>query len=305
MGSSAVPTWSTQGGRTLVWAGDLCAEAQRNFQLFLVRDAEAPSSRPMVLKVINPKHERNALLLEALRNEGEVLRRLPFREQIVGFEEYGLLAGKTPYVLLRYVYGENLRDVLARTAERRLTLGQVAAVIGNICQALDHLHTSGMVHLDIKPSNVVLNYDSPGAVLIDFNAVAPLSGGRDDTSGFLPPRRNMPRTLPYAAPEQLSNDPHVYVDERTDIHALGVTTFELLTGVRLFADHRGALAHDDLGPSDLERLLKPLFPAAAEGLASLLAESVRADQAQRAPRTAGKFAEGLLAASAAIVAQAE
>lgn len=109
-----------------------------------------------------------------------------------------------------------------RTAEVRWALETLSALAGG----LDHAHRRGILHLDMKPANVLLADDSD-PMLLDFNLAHDTSRPRWHTGG----------TLAYMAPEQidqLQTDSPIPVDERTDLYGFGVVAFELLTGVLPF-----------------------------------------------------------------------
>jgi serine/threonine-protein kinase len=121
------------------------------------------------------------------------------------------------WVVLEYVAGRDLRQVLAEHGP--LAPVEVMPLLAQAAAALDHLHARGLVHLDVKPTNLLLTDD--GALkLIDFGFAQPagtpqqtVAGGADGTA--------------YLAPEQAAGEP---VEVATDVYALGCVVYELLTG---------------------------------------------------------------------------
>ncbi len=127
-----------------------------------------------------------------------------------------------PYLVMEYLQGDDLR-LWTHRARRLPALERrrrVRALATRLCEALSHLHRVGLVHRDVKPSNVlVLAGDLP--VLTDFGVVKDLSDDGETAMGVVV------GTLNYAAPEQLRGEP---VDARTDLYGLGCTLYYTLTG---------------------------------------------------------------------------
>jgi len=129
-------------------------------------------------------------------------------------------AGQTPdgypYVVMEYVE-HSLRDVLReRQAQRQpFTREEVVRLLQPITAALDNIHAQGLVHLDIKPENILVFADGH-AVLADFGSVR----RRDETTGE--------GTPPYTSPEQAAGDRPV--GPWSDVYSLGVLLYEMLTG---------------------------------------------------------------------------
>lgn len=136
--------------------------------------------------------------------------------------------GKTPtgdlFFVMEYLRGPNLRALLRRDGP--LPWSRTRAIVLQVCDALDAIHRSGMIHRDLKPHNIVVDPrpDRPDFVkLLDFGVAKPL----DDDRQNLTQTGVLLGTPPYMAPEYLFGHPP---DRRVDIYALGVITFELLTG---------------------------------------------------------------------------
>ena len=135
--------------------------------------------------------------------------------------------GDQPYLVMEHVQGQTLRPLLEqlpRPADEVARLGALAAT------ALDDLHHQKVVHLDIKPSNLLLHVDPTGAehiVLIDFGL-----SSHAQLPDLLAEQFHVPMgTSPYIAPEQVLG---VRNDPRSDLFALGVTLYHLATGERPF-----------------------------------------------------------------------
>src|SRR5207344_1786117 len=113
---------------------------------------------------------------------------------------------------------------------RRLAPRERLALIGPLCQALQHAHQKGIIHRDIKPSNVlVTTYDGkPAPKLIDFG-IAKALGGQLPEHTLMTGAGGLIGTLEYMSPEQAEFNARD-VDTRADIYSLGVLVYELLTG---------------------------------------------------------------------------
>jgi eukaryotic-like serine/threonine-protein kinase len=129
-----------------------------------------------------------------------------------------------PFAVMELLRGESLDAMLGR--ERRLTSEQVVALARDAAQGLGAAHASGIVHLDVKPENLFLVGTPRGTCLkiLDFD-LAWVPGVEDPSERH--GRLILRGTAKYMAPEQILGDP---VDARTDVYALGVVLFRLLTG---------------------------------------------------------------------------
>lgn len=126
-----------------------------------------------------------------------------------------------PYIVMRYVEGCTLSDVLDKV---KLPFNEIVFMMRQIASALDYAHRQGVVHRDIKPSNILIDQDG-NAFITDFG-IARMMGAADGLTithpGFTI------GTPGYMAPEQSTE--RARVDNRTDIYSLGVLLFRLLTG---------------------------------------------------------------------------
>jgi serine/threonine-protein kinase len=150
----------------------------------------------------------------------EILSRIHNHENVISYIEHGKIDG-SPYLLMEYVEGENLKLLQSRGDD---VLTQfVGNIIIDMAVALEHVHDSGFMHLDFKPENVMVSRNG-NVRLIDFDLAQPIPKGL-----FKPSK--MPGTPSYMAPEQLKR---TGIDYRADIFAFGVTAYELLTGSKPF-----------------------------------------------------------------------
>ncbi|HEV7760852.1 MAG TPA: serine/threonine-protein kinase, partial [Acidimicrobiales bacterium] len=177
--------------------------------------------RPIALKVVDPTAHRNPTVGRRFVLEGRAVASLDHPAVVPVYD-----AGENDGVLwmaMRLIPGGSLDDALV--AGRRFTFDQVAAVIARIGDALDHAHGHGIVHRDVKPSNILLEQNDPGrAWLADFGIAATTRTAGRYTTGAL-------GTAAYMAPEQARPSS---VGPPADLYSLGCVAYELLTRRRPF-----------------------------------------------------------------------
>ncbi len=231
----------------------------------------------VALKVLAPAHATSAESRARFAREAEVLCRLD-HPNVAGVHDRGE-DGDVVYLVMDLVPGRDLEQVLAE--QGAFAPERAVAVVEGVAAALDHAHAAGLVHRDVKPANVLLrDAGTPHerAVVTDFGIVRDLVAARLTEVGT-------PLTPGYAAPEQLAGETP---DRRTDVYALGVVLFELLTGRRPFDTDlpAAAVAAALYGPVPDPRALRPDLPPA---LAEVCMRAMAKDPAARFP-TAGALA---------------
>lgn len=148
--------------------------------------------------------------------------------------DHGMTGDGRPFLTLEYVEGPSLRDLIAERGS--LTPTQTLAILEPLCDALTVAHGRGLIHRDLKASNVILGRDDHGSrpVLLDFGLVKLLS----ETGPALTSSRSMLGTPAAMAPEQMRGQP---VDARTDVYALGLLAFQMLTGAPAYGAAPGVV----------------------------------------------------------------
>ncbi|MFO0828987.1 MAG: serine/threonine-protein kinase [Phycisphaerales bacterium] len=191
--------------------------------------------RRVAIKVIRPG-VGSGRLLQRFEFEQEVLGRLHHRG-IAQIYEAGTAADGQPYFAMEYVDGRRL-DQFARA--HRLAHDDVLRLVQRVADAVQHAHERGVIHRDLKPSNILVTSDGEPKIL-DFGvarAIGPESAAITlDTN-----EARLLGTLSYMSPEQVA-DSRVALDARSDVYALGVILYELLSG-RLPHDCSGRMLHD-------------------------------------------------------------
>lgn len=216
--------------------------------------------RDVALKVLSSDLLGDEVARRRLRREARVLSRLshPGIGMIFDFDSEGGI----DFLIMELIPGSTLED---RLRSGPLAEAEVLKIGGQVAGALAAAHEQGVVHGDLKPSNIVVTPDGQSKV-IDFGIARLLAGARPigaTTTGLVSGAgEGVPGTVPYMAPEQLLGGE---IDGKTDIHALGVVLFELATG---------RLPHVDAVPMALVYRIVHETPPRARALKSDLSESL-------------------------------
>ncbi len=173
----------------------------------------------VALKFLRDDLAEDTVFLRRFRREAKVLETLqhPNVVRYFGFEECDDLH----FLVVEFISGEGLRRKLSRL-DAPLTLGQALHILEPVCNALHYAHAEGIFHCDVKPANIMIDHD--GRIVVADFGISKLAESATLTYGSS-------GTPAYMAPEQCRGQK---VDARTDIYALGITTFEMLTLDRPF-----------------------------------------------------------------------
>jgi hypothetical protein len=209
--------------------------------------------RPVAIKALLPGADADAV--RRFTREAQVVAALS-HPGIINILDVDADQGR-PFIVMELIDGGSLA---ARITQGPLAPAEALRLMLALADALGYAHSKGIIHRDLKPGNVLLRTDG-SPVLADFGlARPPLPGGdaRVTATGVVA------GTLAYMAPEQLRSAP---LDARTDIYALGVMLFEMLTGRLPFDGDTGQLmiGHLQQEPPPL-RALNPALPPALERL---------------------------------------
>ncbi|MFT3776431.1 MAG: serine/threonine-protein kinase [Minicystis sp.] len=211
---------------------------------------------PVAVKLMSPMMLGSEALRARFEREARAAAQLRSRH-VVTIHDYGF-QGDEPFIVMELLDGEDLSARLRR--HKRLTLDQACVIIGQIARALDRAHAAGLVHRDLKPANVFLTRldDEEIVKVLDFGIAKALGDhGADGLTGD----DEVLGTPPYMSPEQIRG--LGVVDFRTDLWALAVIAYRMLTGVLPFrGETRGDLVvrvctEPAQPPSTHERSLGP------------------------------------------------
>lgn len=186
-------------------------------QVWLAERNDGLLQRRVALKLLRPGLVESDLRARFAR-ERQILVRLA-HQHIARLLDAGSSRDGVPYLALEYIDGIPLTDWCRAQAA---PLGQRVAMLAQVCDAVSHAHANLVVHRDLKPSNILVT--PAGEVrLLDFGIAKLLDGGPGPDATRTGMRAF---TLHYAAPEQILGEP---VTTMTDVYALGVVLYELLT----------------------------------------------------------------------------
>ena len=178
----------------------------------------------LALKVLNVDMATSDGVRRFLR-EIEALRRLQ-HDNVIRLVESGELRDGRPYLVTELLHGLDLETRLQ--ARGSLPPGEARSILLPVCSALAFCHARGIIHRDVKPSNIFLGTDDR-VVLLDFG-IAKLIDAQPVGESEV----RVVGTPSCTSPEQLTGG---WVDERTDVYLLGCTLYQMLTGIPPYADH--------------------------------------------------------------------
>jgi len=173
------------------------------------------------------------------------------------------------YIALEYVEGYSLRRLLRHKG--KLKPSEALDIMRQIGSALSYAHSKGIVHLDIKPSNILLSKDGRRVVLSDFGIVRPYHTGHRDNTG------KTIGTAGYMSPEHITRGS---VDHRSDIFSLGIVLYEMLTGKAAFRERTtsqtlAAVIHKDPAPPS------EINPDISPDLEQVILKALKKDKRER------------------------
>jgi len=182
----------------------------------------------LAIKIILPDLVGNDPQL-VTRFRQEALAAAAIRHQnVVSVTDYGVISGSIPFLVMEYVEGESLHDLLAR--EKKLDPESALDLISAVCAGVGAAHHQGIVHRDLKPLNIMICNDRPSmsqaVKILDFG-LAKIKSGELLGSFIQAQTTGLMGSPYYMAPEQWADDEP---DSRSDIYSLGVMLFQMLAG---------------------------------------------------------------------------
>lgn len=234
--------------------------------------------REVAIKILHPRFSNSGDLDQRLRQEGVSACRVD-HPNAVAVLDLSLTHQGTAYLVMELLRGRTLMEELSLS--KHLSATRCAEVLLPVCGALTQIHDLGMVHLDIKPANIFLHQGNAGEVVkvLDFGIVRMLAqrskqGTRDrqiHTDTF-------EGTPSYASPERLTGDPF---DEKADIYSLGIILYEMLTGLRPFAQAKNPIQLIKLVAGGQIQSMRELDETIPEDLDRLATQALSSEPADR------------------------
>jgi serine/threonine-protein kinase len=219
----------------------LDATVARSGMSTLYKATDLTSGRLVAIKVPHEEMEADPVLVARFKREQEIGQELDHPGLV---KTYDGEQRSRMYMVIEWVEGRLLRSIL--NEEGKLPVDRAVKLTLGICEALDYMHKHGVVHRDLKPENIMVD-EQDNIKLIDFGIAMKEDARRLTYAGPSP----MLGTPDYISPEQVKGQRG---DQRSDIYALGIMLYEMLTGETPFS-----------GPNPLvvmnERLLNDPKPA--------------------------------------------
>lgn len=241
--------------------------------------------RFVAIKVLHPAFKDNEDFLNRFSREAKVVARLE-HPHIVPVYDYAEHDGY-PYLVMRYVAGETLKETLNRGP---LSRDEMVRVAQGIADGLDYAHQHGVLHRDIKPSNILLTAGG-GIYIADFGLARITQAGESTMSQDM-----IMGTPQYISPEQAMGNKEL--DGRTDIYSFGIIVYEMVTGqVPFQSDTSYSIIHAQIfDPPPPPRTINENITPEVE---AVLMQVLNKEPADRYA-TAGEFMNAFKQAAAAI-----
>jgi len=232
-------------------------------EVYLAEDTEL--NRRVALKFLPPNLCRDEDCLKRFKREARAAAQLS-HPNIITIYEVAEFQGR-PFIAMEHIEGQSLSDIIKK---KELKLSEVLELAVQICEGMHKAHRSGVIHRDIKPSNIMVDTDGQVKIL-DFGLASIKDEQKITRDGA------MMGTSGYMSPEQILGEK---VDERSDIFALGIVFYEMITGRPPFKKENESATYRAI----LEEQPEPLrrFKAdVPEGLQHMIAKALEKNPALR------------------------
>jgi serine/threonine protein kinase len=241
---------------TSIHAGDLLDHYRienlvaRSGMASIYKATDTDNERTLAIKIPHPEMEADPVLYDRFKREKEIGQKLdhPGVMKVFPDDRHSRI-----YMVMEWVDGHLLREELS--GGRKFPAERATRIAARICDALEYIHNNGVVHRDLKPENIMID-SGDNIKLIDFG-IAGQQGSRRLTFAKL---SNVMGTPDYISPEQVKGKRG---DGRSDIYAVGVMLYEMLTGKvpfsgpNAFATMNERLLNNPMPPRELEPDITP------------------------------------------------
>jgi serine/threonine-protein kinase len=245
----------------------------------------------VAIKMLHAEFAANTEVLKRFYREAQAAAAIGHRN-IIDVVDVGVTPANEPYLVMEYLEGEDLQSMLERTGP--MSVEAACGILEPALQALGAAHAKGIVHRDLKPANIFLCHgagEPPTVKLIDFG-ISKMSGVAGNTK--LTQTGSLLGTPSYMSPEQARGGTDV--DHRTDLYAMGVILYQMLTGQLPFrGDNYNALLISVL--TEAPKPMRELNAAIPADVDAMVLKELSKDPAARS-QSAGEMlaAFGTLAA---------
>ncbi len=173
---------------------------------------------PVAIKMMRHNLAMDPKFLDNFQREAKIIANLNHENIIKVYDIEKLF--RTVFIIMELAEGETIKELIQR--EKKISYPLIVNVLVQLCRALIYAHQQGIVHRDVKPANMFINRGDR-VKLLDFGLSCTIGSANLDFSG----------TAAFMSPEEIEGET---VDHRSDIYALGITTYEMLTGQRPFPE---------------------------------------------------------------------
>ena len=241
--STMSQTAPSGGNRTIIgnrYSVDLDHPIGAGGMAMVYHGFDLQSRRQVALKTLRAEYQRDPASRQRFRREARAMAFVNHPNLVTIYDLHEERDGS--WVVMEYVEGETLKRLVQRDGP--LSLESIALILQQLANALAHIHERNLVHLDIKPQNIMIT-DTGEIKIIDFGLAQPPGANTEMGGGMAF------GTVAYLAPEQARGDA---VGEETDVYSLGCVVYELLTGEPPFEAPEGPDQKRQLMHAHLEEL---------------------------------------------------
>lgn len=234
----------------------------------------------MAIKRVKDAYANNPMIRERAKQEASLAFRHQNLVEMIGYCEYAPTSGPI-FLVSKFVAGKNIDNYVKEFLNGTDRVEKICNAIFQVLDALEYIHSRGVIHRDIKPTNIMVEGDS-NIRLMDLGIARMNDGNKFSQYGFI-------GTPQYSAPEQILRDKTraVQINAATDIYALGITMYELLTGINPF--------DTDTEVDTLTRQMRETLPPSDVIPKRVMAVILKATEKEQGKRyqTASEFREAL------------
>lgn len=184
---------------------------------------EPALQRLVAIKVLRADLAADAVARQRFEREAQSAARIS-HAHVTAVYRVGRLAGDVPYMVLEYIEGRTVRDIVE--SGTTFDIAYARSLLASVASALAAAHDRGIIHRDVRPGNVFVENRTARAVLGDFGIAALLESGAATSARLTAVGVRLGNTR-YMSPEQIRGEP---LTEQSDVYAFGILAYETLTG---------------------------------------------------------------------------